>query len=68
MAAVTGLLEWVFALYFLTHIPITLLIDLQALVPGAGIHPQSVSSCQDSLNDMVICVCLQLSAKSVRTV
>ncbi|CAM4575443.1 unnamed protein product, partial [Lepidochelys olivacea] len=43
MAAVTGLLEWVFALYFLTHIPITLLIDLQALVPGAGIHPQSLT-------------------------
>uniref|UniRef100_A0A8C0J2N7 Transmembrane protein 97 n=1 Tax=Chelonoidis abingdonii TaxID=106734 RepID=A0A8C0J2N7_CHEAB len=34
MAAVTGLLEWVFALYFLTHIPITLMIDLQPLVHG----------------------------------
>uniref|UniRef100_A0A6J0V4C2 Transmembrane protein 97 n=1 Tax=Pogona vitticeps TaxID=103695 RepID=A0A6J0V4C2_9SAUR len=31
--AATRVLEWVFALYFLTHIPITLLIDLQALVP-----------------------------------
>ncbi|KAJ6657903.1 hypothetical protein lerEdw1_001823 [Lerista edwardsae] len=38
--AVTRLLEWVFAFYFLTHIPITLLIDLQGLVPG--LHPESV--------------------------
>ncbi|XP_008177083.2 sigma intracellular receptor 2 [Chrysemys picta bellii] len=43
MAAVTGLLEWVFALYFLTHIPITLIIDLQPLVHGAGIYPQSLA-------------------------
>ncbi|XP_075760969.1 sigma intracellular receptor 2 [Pelodiscus sinensis] len=43
MAGVTGFLEWVFALYFLTHIPITLMIDLQALVPGAGIYPQSLT-------------------------
>uniref|UniRef100_A0A8D0G765 Transmembrane protein 97 n=1 Tax=Sphenodon punctatus TaxID=8508 RepID=A0A8D0G765_SPHPU len=43
MAAVTRFLEWGFALYFLTHIPITLLIDLQALVPGTGVYPQSLT-------------------------
>ncbi|KAM7139672.1 sigma intracellular receptor 2 isoform 1-T1 [Macrochelys suwanniensis] len=42
MAGATGAVEWVFALYFLTHIPITLIIDLQALLPGAGIYPPSL--------------------------
>ncbi|NXG34805.1 SGMR2 protein, partial [Dromaius novaehollandiae] len=43
MAAPTRLLEWVFAVYFLSHIPITLMIDLQALLPGAGIYPESLT-------------------------
>ncbi|KAJ7309051.1 hypothetical protein JRQ81_008342 [Phrynocephalus forsythii] len=33
MGSATRALEWVFALYFLTHIPITVFIDLQALLP-----------------------------------
>ncbi|XP_066492649.1 sigma intracellular receptor 2 [Tiliqua scincoides] len=32
--AATRLLEWLFAFYFLTHIPITLCVDLQGLLPG----------------------------------
>ncbi|XP_034996118.1 sigma intracellular receptor 2 [Zootoca vivipara] len=40
-AAATRLLEWIFAFYFLTHIPITLLVDLQSL-PGAGFYPRSL--------------------------
>uniref|UniRef100_A0A8C8RTI6 Transmembrane protein 97 n=1 Tax=Pelusios castaneus TaxID=367368 RepID=A0A8C8RTI6_9SAUR len=43
MAGLTRFLEWVFAFYFLTHIPITLMIDSQALVPGAGIYPESMT-------------------------
>uniref|UniRef100_A0A670KAZ9 EXPERA domain-containing protein n=1 Tax=Podarcis muralis TaxID=64176 RepID=A0A670KAZ9_PODMU len=39
--AATRLLEWIFAFYFLTHIPITLLVDLQSL-PGAGFYPRSL--------------------------
>ncbi|GCC24592.1 hypothetical protein chiPu_0002994 [Chiloscyllium punctatum] len=34
MASYSRLIEWVFACYFFTHIPITLAIDLQALLPG----------------------------------
>uniref|UniRef100_UPI00398F0481 sigma intracellular receptor 2 n=1 Tax=Pristiophorus japonicus TaxID=55135 RepID=UPI00398F0481 len=33
MASCMRLLEWVFFFYFFTHIPITLAIDLQALLP-----------------------------------
>ncbi|GCB67136.1 hypothetical protein scyTo_0005081 [Scyliorhinus torazame] len=33
MASCSRLLEWVFCLYFLSHIPITLGIDLQAVLP-----------------------------------
>lgn len=36
-------LEIVFFLYFATHIPITLFIDLQALLPG-HVYPQPVSA------------------------
>ncbi|NWI12953.1 SGMR2 protein, partial [Crypturellus soui] len=42
MAAPTRLLEWLFALYFLSHIPITVLIDLQPLLPG-GLYPESLT-------------------------
>ncbi|KAF7244362.1 Sigma intracellular receptor 2 [Varanus komodoensis] len=35
------LLDGLFALYFLTHIPVTLLVDLQALRPGA--HPRALT-------------------------
>ncbi|MBN3319941.1 SGMR2 protein, partial [Atractosteus spatula] len=34
-------LEWVFFLYFASHVPITLFIDLQALLPGE-LYPQSL--------------------------
>ncbi|RXM32784.1 Transmembrane protein 97 [Acipenser ruthenus] len=34
MAILIRLLEWVFFLYFASHIPITLAIDLQALLPA----------------------------------
>ncbi|XP_019366583.1 PREDICTED: transmembrane protein 97 [Gavialis gangeticus] len=43
MAAATRFLEWVFALYFLSHIPITLLIDLQILVPASTVYPQKLT-------------------------
>lgn len=43
MAAWTRWLERLFALYFVSHVPITLLIDLQPLLPAAGLHPRSVS-------------------------
>lgn len=36
-------LEIIFFLYFASHIPITLLIDLQALLPAA-LYPQEVSA------------------------
>uniref|UniRef100_A0A6B2F720 Transmembrane protein 97 n=1 Tax=Bothriechis nubestris TaxID=1766655 RepID=A0A6B2F720_9SAUR len=39
--AVARALEWIFAFYFLTHIPITLLFDLQPLLPG--IYPSALS-------------------------
>lgn len=35
-------LEIIFSLYFASHIPITLFIDLQALLPG-HVFPQPVS-------------------------
>ncbi|XP_015682779.1 sigma intracellular receptor 2-like [Protobothrops mucrosquamatus] len=34
-------LEWIFAFYFLTHSPITLLFDLQPLLPG--VYPSALS-------------------------
>ncbi|XP_075627901.1 sigma intracellular receptor 2 [Balearica regulorum gibbericeps] len=42
MAAGPRWRERLFALYFLSHIPVTLLIDLQALLP-AGLHPQGLT-------------------------
>ncbi|NXT21676.1 SGMR2 protein, partial [Syrrhaptes paradoxus] len=42
MAAAPRWRERLFALYFLSHVPITLLIDLQALLP-AGLYPQSLT-------------------------
>lgn len=42
MAAAPRWRERLFALYFLSHIPITALIDLQPLLP-AGIAPRAVS-------------------------
>uniref|UniRef100_A0A8C2U6I0 Transmembrane protein 97 n=1 Tax=Coturnix japonica TaxID=93934 RepID=A0A8C2U6I0_COTJA len=41
MARALRCLEAAFALYFISHIPITLLIDLQPLLP-AGLYPQQV--------------------------
>ncbi|XP_053313133.1 sigma intracellular receptor 2 [Spea bombifrons] len=41
MASVTRLLEWIFFFYFLSHIPITLLVDLQAVLP-ASLYPQGL--------------------------
>ncbi|PIO33097.1 hypothetical protein AB205_0061710 [Aquarana catesbeiana] len=41
MAAVTRLLEWIFFFYFFSHIPITLLVDLQAVLPSAW-YPQQL--------------------------
>ncbi|XP_028662569.1 sigma intracellular receptor 2 [Erpetoichthys calabaricus] len=41
MAACTRFLEWVFFLYFASHIPITVFIDLQALLPS-NVYPQSL--------------------------
>ncbi|OXB79092.1 UNVERIFIED_CONTAM: hypothetical protein H355_005968 [Colinus virginianus] len=43
MARALRCLEAAFALYFVSHIPITLLLDLQALLPGAGLHPQQLT-------------------------
>ncbi|XP_071621031.1 sigma intracellular receptor 2 [Heliangelus exortis] len=42
MAAAPRWRERLFGLYFLSHIPITLLIDLQPLLP-AGIYPQGLT-------------------------
>ncbi|XP_034276659.1 sigma intracellular receptor 2 [Pantherophis guttatus] len=39
--AVARVLEWLFAFYFLAHIPITLLFDLQALLPG--LYPSALT-------------------------
>ncbi|XP_067328155.1 sigma intracellular receptor 2-like [Anolis sagrei] len=36
--AATRFLEWLFFFYFFTHIPITLLLDLQSLLPGFYPH------------------------------
>ncbi|XP_068271729.1 sigma intracellular receptor 2 [Nyctibius grandis] len=41
MAAGPRWRERLFALYFLSHVPVTLLIDLQPLLP-AGLHPQGL--------------------------
>uniref|UniRef100_A0A8C5LTU9 Transmembrane protein 97 n=1 Tax=Leptobrachium leishanense TaxID=445787 RepID=A0A8C5LTU9_9ANUR len=41
MASFTRLLEWIFFLYFFTHIPITLLVDLQAVLPPQ-LYPQEL--------------------------
>ncbi|CAJ0938144.1 unnamed protein product [Ranitomeya imitator] len=41
MASVTRLLELLFFLYFFSHIPITLLVDLQPVLP-AGWYPQQL--------------------------
>ncbi|XP_053562241.1 sigma intracellular receptor 2 [Bombina bombina] len=41
MASLTRLLEWIFFLYFFSHIPITLLVDLQAILP-ARLYPQEL--------------------------
>lgn len=35
--------ERLFALYFVSHVPITLLIDLQPLLPAAGLYPRSLT-------------------------
>ncbi|XP_065588279.1 sigma intracellular receptor 2 [Cyrtonyx montezumae] len=43
MARALRCLEAAFALYFVSHIPITLLLDLQALLPNAGLHPQQLT-------------------------
>ncbi|XP_015736584.1 sigma intracellular receptor 2 [Coturnix japonica] len=42
MARALRCLEAAFALYFISHIPITLLIDLQPLLP-AGLYPQQLT-------------------------
>ncbi|KAM3856474.1 sigma intracellular receptor 2 [Vipera latastei] len=39
--AMARVLEWTFVFYFLTHIPLTLFIDLQALMPG--VYPSALS-------------------------
>uniref|UniRef100_A0A8C5S5R5 Transmembrane protein 97 n=1 Tax=Laticauda laticaudata TaxID=8630 RepID=A0A8C5S5R5_LATLA len=39
--AASRVLEWIFAFYFLTHIPITLFLDLQPLLPG--VYPSALS-------------------------
>ncbi|XP_026566079.1 sigma intracellular receptor 2 [Pseudonaja textilis] len=39
--AMSRVLEWIFAFYFLTHIPITLFLDLQPLLPG--VYPSALS-------------------------
>ncbi|XP_029468409.1 sigma intracellular receptor 2 isoform X2 [Rhinatrema bivittatum] len=41
MTSFTRFLEWIFFLYFFSHIPITLLIDLQILLP-ANLYPQGL--------------------------
>lgn len=46
--------ERLFALYFVSHVPITLLIDLQPLLPAAGLYPRSVSRARGSWG----CVCV----------
>ncbi|XP_061460864.1 sigma intracellular receptor 2 [Rhineura floridana] len=42
MANVTRLLEWIFAFYFLTHIPVTVLLDMQLLL-GPLFYPPSLT-------------------------
>ncbi|KAM8977799.1 sigma intracellular receptor 2 [Pelodytes ibericus] len=41
MASLTRLLEWIFFFYFFSHIPITLLVDLQAILPS-NLYPQEL--------------------------
>ncbi|XP_075052855.1 sigma intracellular receptor 2 [Mixophyes fleayi] len=41
MASLTRLLEWIFFFYFFSHIPITLLVDLQAVLPASW-YPQQL--------------------------
>ncbi|XP_030078383.1 sigma intracellular receptor 2-like [Microcaecilia unicolor] len=41
MGSFTRILEWIFVLYFVCHIPITLLVDLQILLP-ASFFPQAL--------------------------
>ncbi|MEE6468771.1 hypothetical protein FKM82_008374 [Ascaphus truei] len=41
MASLTRLLEWIFFFYFFSHIPITLLVDLQAVLP-ARLYPPAL--------------------------
>ncbi|XP_069471122.1 sigma intracellular receptor 2 [Ambystoma mexicanum] len=42
MSTFTRLLEWIFCLYFFSHIPITLCIDLQVLLP-AWLYPECLT-------------------------
>ncbi|XP_078535474.1 sigma intracellular receptor 2 [Lissotriton helveticus] len=42
MASFTRLLEWIFCLYFFSHIPITLCVDLQILLP-AWLYPDCLT-------------------------
>ncbi|KAE8621679.1 hypothetical protein XENTR_v10004920 [Xenopus tropicalis] len=41
MAVCARLLEWIFFFYFFSHIPITLLVDLQAVLPPS-LYPQEL--------------------------
>ncbi|XP_072285838.1 sigma intracellular receptor 2 [Pyxicephalus adspersus] len=41
MASLVRLLEWIFFFYFFSHIPITLLVDLQAILPSSW-YPQQL--------------------------
>ncbi|CAH2219828.1 transmembrane 97 [Pelobates cultripes] len=41
MASLVRLLEWIFFFYFFSHIPITLLVDLQPILPSSW-YPQEL--------------------------
>ncbi|XP_068126346.1 sigma intracellular receptor 2 [Hyperolius riggenbachi] len=41
MASVVRLLEWLFFCYFFSHIPITLMVDLQGILPSSW-YPQQL--------------------------
>ena len=49
---VIRILEIIYFLYFASHIPITLFIDFQALLPE-HVYPQAVSLCTTDIYDII---------------
>lgn len=60
------LLEIIFFFYFASHIPITLFIDLQALLPG-HVYPQPVSEIETKLQSKLLQVPISCSVVTRQT-